>query len=435
MIFRDFKKKYTNLNVRGDNNPGIKIIPGAFGPGLWTRIIDGTVFDFDSYVLDMLFTGTNPGGGNRNGLVDIGYAAGADVGAAGTIAVTAGSATVTGTGTNFTGEFVVGDMITLNSTGGTPTIETYEVAAIASNTSLTICPFAVSTFSGSSVAIKSSPILTKIHGLNVSHAPALGATYNPSGLSCSYPFFVPKAMNIWARCHQMTATPANIYCRTELYGRPAKRITDQASFSYTFGDTSALTGTVATTAGSATVTGSSTLFQSELAVNDCIVIGKNTPTVRVYTVTAIASNTSLTISCNAPVTISGAAADARKQTAGTPITEYNNQLIFSGYGTTWTDFGTTAIPLRYWDITGTGSGTFTDEYLFARFAHGDASNKNVIAEDICFSRNSAAICFNKTQNRIYECNVPVGSHIYVQASAPVAIANPKFAFCVHGFGG
>ncbi|KGO32647.1 hypothetical protein JT06_19165 [Desulfobulbus sp. Tol-SR] len=48
----------------------------------------------------------------------------------GTVAVTAGSATVTGTSTNFIGELVVGDKIMVNG-------ETRVVAAIATTTSLT----------------------------------------------------------------------------------------------------------------------------------------------------------------------------------------------------------------------------------------------------------------------------------------------------------
>jgi hypothetical protein len=71
-----------------------------------------------------------------------------------------------------------------------------------------------------------------------------------------------------------------------------------------FGSGSTITGTVTKTAGSATVTGSGTTFTSALAVGDVIDIPGGTATERLM-VTAIASNTSLTIHKNAAYSAGG----------------------------------------------------------------------------------------------------------------------------------
>ena len=60
-----------------------------------------------------------------------------------------------------------------------------------------------------------------------------------------------------------------------------------------------ITGTLTTTAASATVTGSSTAFLTELAVGDALKVGNET-----FTVSAIASDTSLTVDSNAAATMS-----------------------------------------------------------------------------------------------------------------------------------
>ena len=69
----------------------------------------------------------------------------------------------------------------------------------------------------------------------------------------------------------------------------------------------ALTGTVSVTAGTAAVTGTGTAFTTELAVGDAIKIGSE-----VFTVSAIASPTSLTLDSNHVAGASGATAYRRQ---------------------------------------------------------------------------------------------------------------------------
>jgi len=68
-----------------------------------------------------------------------------------------------------------------------------------------------------------------------------------------------------------------------------------------------ISGTVATTSGSATVTGTSTLFTSQVAAGDKLVIGANT-----YTVSVVGSNTSITLTANAAANASGVIAKVVK---------------------------------------------------------------------------------------------------------------------------
>jgi hypothetical protein len=68
-----------------------------------------------------------------------------------------------------------------------------------------------------------------------------------------------------------------------------------------------ISGTVATTSGSATVTGTSTLFTTQVAAGDKLVIGANT-----YTVSVVGSNTSITLTGNAAANASGVVAKVVK---------------------------------------------------------------------------------------------------------------------------
>lgn len=68
-----------------------------------------------------------------------------------------------------------------------------------------------------------------------------------------------------------------------------------------------ISGTVATTSGSATVTGTSTLFTSQVSAGDKLVIGANT-----YTVSVVTNNTSITLTANAAASVSGVTAKVVK---------------------------------------------------------------------------------------------------------------------------
>jgi hypothetical protein len=86
----------------------------------------------------------------------------------------------------------------------------------------------------------------------------------------------------------------------------------------------ALTGTVTCATNSATVTGSGTAFSTELAIGSWI---GNTTGANVGIVAAIANNTSLTLTANAAVAISGAT--ARYNPYGVPYTiaTANSEMI------------------------------------------------------------------------------------------------------------
>lgn len=79
-----------------------------------------------------------------------------------------------------------------------------------------------------------------------------------------------------------------------------------------------IAGTVATTSGSPTVTGTSTLFTSQVAAGDKLVIGANT-----YTVSVVTNNTSITLTGNAAASVSLVVAKVVKAASdffATPVT-------------------------------------------------------------------------------------------------------------------
>jgi hypothetical protein len=80
-----------------------------------------------------------------------------------------------------------------------------------------------------------------------------------------------------------------------------------ASYSAANVNAQKIVGTVATTSGSATVTGTSTLFTSQVAAGDKLVIGANT-----YTVSVVTSNTAITLTANAAASVSGIVAKVVK---------------------------------------------------------------------------------------------------------------------------
>lgn len=86
-----------------------------------------------------------------------------------------------------------------------------------------------------------------------------------------------------------------------------------------------IVGTVATTSGSATVTGTSTLFLSQVAAGDKLVIGANT-----YTVSVVTSNTAITLTANAAASVSGITAKVVKAASdffATPVTSITSSNV------------------------------------------------------------------------------------------------------------
>jgi hypothetical protein len=88
-----------------------------------------------------------------------------------------------------------------------------------------------------------------------------------------------------------------------------------------------IVGTVATTSGSPTVTGTSTLFTTQVAAGDKLVIGANT-----YTVSVVGSNTSITLTGNAAANASGVVAKVVKAASdffATPVTSITVSNVVS----------------------------------------------------------------------------------------------------------
>ena len=86
-----------------------------------------------------------------------------------------------------------------------------------------------------------------------------------------------------------------------------------------------IVGTVATTSGSATVTGTSTLFLSQVAAGDKLVIGANT-----YTVSVVTNNTSITLTANAAASVSLVVAKVVKAASdffATPVTAITSSNV------------------------------------------------------------------------------------------------------------
>jgi len=86
-----------------------------------------------------------------------------------------------------------------------------------------------------------------------------------------------------------------------------------------------ISGTVATTSGSATVTGTSTLFSSQVVAGDKLVIGANT-----YTVSVVTSNTAITLTANAAASVSLVVAKVVKAASDfftTPVTSITTSNV------------------------------------------------------------------------------------------------------------
>lgn len=94
-------------------------------------------------------------------------------------------------------------------------------------------------------------------------------------------------------------------------------------------DSSTLTGTIATTSGSATITGTSTTFTTDYAAGDRIVITNGDT----LTLSSVTNNTTMTATANASTTVSGSAhkrgADNLRMTKGTSTTPLKYTLWYT----------------------------------------------------------------------------------------------------------
>ena len=256
---------------------------------------------------------------------------------AGTVAVTQGSRTVAGSGTAFSTELAVGSIISIASVN-------YTVSAIASNTSLTLArPYRASTASGLTASSNTkatytvSSITDDTRLTLTASAPAASNVTMGAGLTltatptttcsgstvtgASGQSAIDLSGNSLTGTVQVTngsatvtgtgtsfttqlAVGSNVYINSVLYKVSVIGSATSLTLSTTYAGTTAsgltmttdstnLTGTVTVTNGSTTVTGSSTTFTTQLAVGNVVTINSGR-----YTVSAIGSNTSLTLATN-----------------------------------------------------------------------------------------------------------------------------------------
>jgi hypothetical protein len=225
----------------------------------------------------------------------------------GTVAVTQGSQTVTGTGTSFNSQLAVGSILSINSVY-------YTVSAIASDTSLALArPYRGSTASGLTVSGNFQNTFTVSTITDDTHLTLTGNYTGSTASGLSLGSGLTLASVPTTTCSGSTVTGA--------IGRRAISLAGNS-----------LTGTVAVTSGSPTVTGTGTSFQSQLAVGSNVYINSI-----LYKVSAIGSNTSLTLSSNySGATVTGGltmTTDSTNLTGTVAVT--NGSATVTGTGTSF----------------------------------------------------------------------------------------------------
>jgi len=185
------------------------------------------------------------------------------------------------------------------------------------------------------------------------------------------------------------------------------------------------TGTITTTTSSSTITGTSTLFQTEVRVGDTIRVGNTA----IGVVTAIAGNTSLTISANALATnVSGVA----YKIVGRSVIEIDEDADGNGTLTTWIDAADNILAnaqigakLKIEGVLSSKiDGTYTiknviEEANIDRFAGSADGNKVTITLDGTFtSLPTTNTIYLDVVNDWYEFNLN-GTHVSNVASATI----------------
>jgi hypothetical protein len=225
----------------------------------------------------------------------------------GTLAVTQGSQLVTGTGTNFSSQLAAGYIISINSVN-------YTVSSITDATHLTLVrPYRGSTAGGLTA---SSNYVTKYTVSSITDDTHLALTGNYSGATAS-------GLTVSAGL-TLTAAPTTSCSGSTVSGATGGRAISLAGNS--------LTGTVAVSSGTATVTGTGTSFTTQLAIGSNVYINSI-----LYKVSAIASATSLTLTSNyGGATASGLTmtTDSTNLTGTVAVT--NASATVTGTGTTFT---------------------------------------------------------------------------------------------------
>jgi hypothetical protein len=185
------------------------------------------------------------------------------------------------------------------------------------------------------------------------------------------------------------------------------------------------TGTITTTTSSSTITGASTLFQTEVRVGDTIRVGNTA----IGVVTAIAGNTSLTISANALATNGSGVA---YKIVGRSVIEIDEDANGNGTLTTWIDAADNILAnaqigakLKIEGVLSSKiDGTYTiknviEEANIDRFAGSADGNKVTITLDGTFtSLPTTNTIYLDVVNDWYEFNLN-GTHVSNVASATI----------------
>jgi len=242
---------------------------------------------FDSVTFTALSSGT---WANGQLLIDVDYGGLAQT-VPGTVALTNGSATVTGIGTTFTTTLKVNQYLVFASD---PTQTLYQISAIGSDTSVTLgSNFAGTTTTATTAALITDPTAFNLTVLNLLD----GTTESFPNLSLNNTLknYITAVLNDYDNGSQLV--------NVQVAGSPSAAPTQSgmvgtaltiSNITNTLGGSTALAGTVALTNGSATVTGTGTAFTTALKAGEWLVFASD-PTAALYQVSAITSDTSLTL--------------------------------------------------------------------------------------------------------------------------------------------
>jgi uncharacterized protein len=210
----------------------------------------------------------------------------------GSLAVTSGSSTVTGTGTSFQSALKVGQFLVFASDA---TQTAYKITGIASDTSLTL----ITNYAGATAASTTAIVSPDPMAFNLTVTNLLDGVVEPfpnvslDGNRKNYVLAVTNDPDNGSQLVNVAlagAPPANPPAATGIVGTPVNMALVNAAL-----DAAAVSGTVALTNNSGAVTGTGTSFTSALKIGQFLIFGTDA-TATPYQVSAIASDIKLTLS-------------------------------------------------------------------------------------------------------------------------------------------
>lgn len=110
----------------------------------------------------------------------------------------------------------------------------------------------------------------------------------------------------------------------------------------------------------------------------------------------------------------------------------NSYSSISGNNGAWVSLGTVTRDTHSWWVMADTGSTFNRNFC-ANLAFGDASNKNILIENACFSSNDGLIFVLKYPGTVRNLVARAGSTIYLQAVATEALTT--LAFSAYGLTG